>query len=202
MQRTEYLPAPSGAYCMPAGVAGQSYFGGQPIGRPESGTSNMMPLNSGPQINPMGMVGMNGEMTPVMGAIGVTQQQNVSVMTGKKGNNKRHVGLFVVLKLKKKVLCVLSLHLRSLDELIALFAGPKLIKQSQQCRILLSRMSSYWQQDGSSGPCCHPDNNSKQWYLEWRCQCQFHPRIFMCPMVCVVVVMACQPMLYQYRSRR
>ncbi|VDK84619.1 unnamed protein product [Litomosoides sigmodontis] len=93
VQRAEYLPAPSGGYCMPAGVAGQSYFGGQPIGRVEPGTSNMIPVNSGPpQINPMGMVGMNGEMGPVMGgAMGVAQQQSVGVMTGKKGSNKRHV---------------------------------------------------------------------------------------------------------------
>ncbi|CAG9530056.1 unnamed protein product [Cercopithifilaria johnstoni] len=90
MQRTEYLTAPSGPYCMPGGAAGQPYFGGQPVGRPEPGTSNMVPLNSGPQLNAMGMVGMNGErMGPVMGVIGMVQQQNVGATTGKKGNNKR-----------------------------------------------------------------------------------------------------------------
>lgn len=96
MQRTEYLSAPPGPYCMPASATGQPYFGGQPVGRPEPGTSNMsnmVPLNSGPQLNPMGMVGMNGErMGPVMGVIGVGQQQSIGATTGKKGSNKRYVG--------------------------------------------------------------------------------------------------------------
>ncbi|KAL3995185.1 hypothetical protein ACH3XW_24770 [Acanthocheilonema viteae] len=90
MQRTEYLPAPSGPYCMPGGAAGQPYFGGQPVGRSEPGTSNMVPLNNSQQINAMGMGGMNGErMGPVMGVIGVAQQQSVGATTGKKGNTKR-----------------------------------------------------------------------------------------------------------------
>ncbi|VDN93532.1 unnamed protein product [Brugia pahangi] len=90
MQRPEYLPAVSGPYCIPGGAPGQPYFGGQPVARPEPGTSSMMPLNTGAQMNPMGMVNMNGErMGPVMGVIGVTQQQNVGATVGKKGNNKR-----------------------------------------------------------------------------------------------------------------
>ncbi|VDM12090.1 unnamed protein product, partial [Wuchereria bancrofti] len=41
MQRPEYLPAVSGPYCMPGGAPGQPYFGGQPVARPEPGTSSM-----------------------------------------------------------------------------------------------------------------------------------------------------------------
>uniref|UniRef100_A0A0R3RYZ4 PHD-type domain-containing protein n=1 Tax=Elaeophora elaphi TaxID=1147741 RepID=A0A0R3RYZ4_9BILA len=90
MQRTEYLPTPSGPYCMPGGAAGQPYFGGQPIARHEPGTSNMVPLNNDPQVNPMGMVSMSGERVgPVMGVIGVAQHQSVGATAGKKGNNKR-----------------------------------------------------------------------------------------------------------------
>ncbi|VDK87904.1 unnamed protein product [Onchocerca ochengi] len=94
MQRTDYLPTASGPYCIPGGAAGQSYFGGQ-VARSEPGTSNMVPLNNGSQINPMGMVNMNGErMGPVMSVIGVGQQQNGNnATTGKKGNSKRHAGL-------------------------------------------------------------------------------------------------------------
>uniref|UniRef100_A0A915Q7S0 PHD-type domain-containing protein n=1 Tax=Setaria digitata TaxID=48799 RepID=A0A915Q7S0_9BILA len=90
MQRTEYLPGASGPYCMPGSANAQPYFGGQPIGRPEAGTSDMVPLNGGPQINPMGMVNMNGERVgPVMGIVGMGQQLNTGSNTGKKGNNKR-----------------------------------------------------------------------------------------------------------------
>ncbi|EJD73654.1 hypothetical protein LOAG_18933, partial [Loa loa] len=90
MQRTEYLPTVSGSYCVPGGAAGQPYFGGQPVVRPEPGTSSMVSLNTGSHINPMGMVSVNGErMGPVMGVIAVAQQQNAGSATGKKGNNKR-----------------------------------------------------------------------------------------------------------------
>lgn len=78
---------------MSAGGVGQSYFGGgQPMARPEPGTSGMMSLNNGPQMSPMGMMSMNGDrIGPVMGVIGVPQQQSVG-MVGKKVNNKRYVG--------------------------------------------------------------------------------------------------------------
>lgn len=116
IQRTEYLPAASGPYCIPGGAAGQPYFGGQPIARPEPGTSSMVPLNSGPQMNPMGMVSMNGErMGPVMGVAGVAQQQSAGATTGKKGNNKRYAGLFMFFQAKeeKNMPCIFVLFLRS-----------------------------------------------------------------------------------------
>ncbi|KAM3718681.1 Pygopus [Dirofilaria immitis] len=133
MQRTDYLSTASGPYCIPGGAGGQSYFGGQ-IARSEPGTSNMMPLNSGPQINPVGMISMNGErMGPIMGVIGVGQQQNVNVTTGKKANSKRS-------KANKAAVAVPNLTITDEQHFMAARRKQQLLGPSGQQQIVSGMM--------------------------------------------------------------